>query len=246
MMFSISSYGDFINLNIVSNEQGDGAVCELSKLKFYEVSSSFEKAYYFSWMMSCYYRSSEFRSYERSVKKEKIKEKNIEYNEYIRDGLDNEESVDYELLKMLSVGGGDEPGINEDLTKLRINHVRITKQDVPDESEGDVHEIGPYIYAKYNDMANAYIMKDMFEDADRIVNEYGQTIAGESGQARLRASVDLFKVKVKKKKENEDKGIKPKVEPKKVTAQLRKSSEELAQNKTSDNIVKSKEPLEKK
>lgn len=195
VLLSSHSNADFIDLSVYKKEQGVEAACELAKIKLKEVTNNFKKTYYKKYVSWCEHQKPEYKSLNRRDKNNRIRDDYDAAMVYLIEALENKEDATPELIERISVEAGSYPEINEGLTKLKIENVRNKKQGVPDVNEGDIHEIGPYIYGKYEGMANAYIMNGMFDEADRIISEYGQTVAGESGVSRLRESIERFRIR---------------------------------------------------
>jgi uncharacterized protein YdaU (DUF1376 family) len=201
MFFSQFTYAEFINLNIIRVADGESAACSLAGKMFKETVNNFEKAYYFGKMASCQYKTNDFSSKNLEEKTEIYNTNSAQKAKYLISALDNNEYASNVLLILTGVESSRYPGIFERLSKKELGVAFNTPQEVPDENEGDVHEMGPAAFNTYYEMAMAYIVNDRNEDAERIIQEYGALpMFGQSGAKRLEKKLVTFRGNLERKR----------------------------------------------
>jgi len=227
---SRASYSDYIDIR---NESGDTEACDLVKEYYESTISLYEKVYFYKAKNGCYYRSEKFKKFSLDEKKKVFSKNAEELANLLKTALDSNESPDKDLLDLVGVSE-NYPKLYERLEKKKINAYMNRPIEAPDENEGDVHSVSYFVASDYEKMIYRYLYNDMPEDAQRLAKEYGQyPWAGDLGVKEMQDQIEIYKERLEQKKNKSNDKTNEKVDPKEVTAELKKALNDFEKVKVS-------------
>lgn len=223
---SMQGYGEdvsFINTSLLKKEIGHESACVKIKEIFGREKNNWYKSYYQGFLMSCYFKSNEYRKLNKEDKKAKYKELWGEKVRYINVAIMNKDELSSDKVGFISVDEDYYPVEFEYLKKKTIES-ELSKDNVNiNDDEGDVHEVGPYIYRSYLDMAKSYLKNDMVGESDRIVSEfYGTEYGSKINKGVMEESIKEYLALLERKRSRQ----KERIESKKTIVNSQNSKKE--------------------